>query len=119
MQHRSATQRWNVRAKNLLALLLAATVSLPPTAKADDLGDPAAGRDIATAWCANCHVFPGSNRATATGAPSFSAMADNRAMTPTTLQAFLRTNHNRMPDLHLSNLEIDDLVGFILSTRGK
>ncbi len=88
-------------------------------AKADDVGDPISGRRIATAWCANCHAFPGSEQATATGAPSFSAVAADNAMTPLALRAFLQTPHERMPDLHLSNNETDDLIAFILSSRGK
>src|SRR4051812_45052237 len=85
---------------------------------AQDIGDPMMGRKIAAAWCSNCHAFPGGTVATATGAPSFPAIAANRARTPLALRAFLQTTHDRMPDLHLSNNEMDDLIAFILSTRG-
>ena len=100
------------------ALLLAAP-SFAPLAGAQDRGDPVAGRHVAETWCANCHVYPGSDRATATGAPSFSAVAANKANTPPSLRAFLQTPHDRMPDLHLSNNEMDDLIAFILVSRGK
>jgi len=103
-----------------LAPLLAAALLVGSAAwAADDVGDPVAGRKVAQAWCSNCHVFPGSTHATATGAPSFSAIAANRTTTPLGLRAFLQTPHHRMPDLHLSNSEMDDLIAFILSTRGK
>lgn len=86
-------------------------------AQPDDVGDPVAGRHIADAWCANCHAFPDSKVATATGAPSFPAIATNRSITPLSLRAFLQTPHARMPDLHLSNGETDDLIAFILASR--
>jgi len=101
-------------------LVLGAAVALPfPVAWADDVGDPAAGRDVANAWCSNCHAFPGSKQAIATGAPSFSAIAANRTVTPMSLRVFLQTPHQRMPDLHLSNNEMDDLIAFILAPRAR
>jgi mono/diheme cytochrome c family protein len=101
-----------------LVLLLAGAVP-GAAAAADDMGDPVNGRKIAMAWCSNCHVLAGSKQATATGAPSFSAIAANRAITPLSLRAFLQTPHNRMPDLHLSNTEMDDIISYILQPRAK
>ena len=104
------------------AVLLISCVAVVPNAgpaKAQNVGDAAAGRRLAQAWCANCHVFPGSTQAQTTGAPSFSAIAENQAMTPPALRAFLQTPHNRMPDLHLGNSELDDLIAFVLSSRSR
>jgi hypothetical protein len=64
--------------------------------------------------CSNCHALAGSTQATATGAPAFSATAADRAVTPLSLRGFLQTPHNRMPDLHLSNTRMDDLISYIL-----
>jgi mono/diheme cytochrome c family protein len=100
----------------LAAALGLAILAVPLAAKAQDVGDPVNGRKLAQAWCANCHAFPGSTQATVTGAPSFTAIAANKAMTPLALRAFLQTSHDRMPDLHLSNDEMDDLVAFVLSS---
>ena len=108
----------NRRAVWLLVALLALWAP-GAMAAADDMGDPVNGRKIATAWCSNCHALAGSKQATATGAPAFSAVAANRAITPLALRAFLQTPHNRMPDLHLSNTEMDDLISYILAPRGK
>jgi len=88
-------------------------------AAADDMGDPVEGHKLATAWCSNCHTLPDSKQAMATGAPSFSAIAGNRNITPLSLRVFLQTPHPPMPDLHLSNPEMDDLVSYIQSTRKK
>jgi mono/diheme cytochrome c family protein len=104
----------------MLALAAVAAVLMPITpAKADDVGDPAVGRNVANAWCSNCHAFAGSKQAIATGAPSFTAIAANRALTPMSLRVFLQTPHERMPDLHLTNNEMDDLIAFILSSRAR
>jgi mono/diheme cytochrome c family protein len=88
-----------------------------PSAHAQDAGDAVAGRRVAQTWCANCHAFPGSTHVTATGAPSFPAIGSNSALTPLALRAFLQTPHDRMPDLHLTNNEMDDLIAFIRSAR--
>jgi mono/diheme cytochrome c family protein len=98
----------------LLAILLAPCIA-GTAARADDIGDPVAGHRLAMAWCSNCHAIPGNDRAIATGAPTFSAIAANHAMTPLALRAFLQTPHDRMPDLHLSNGEMDDLISFVLA----
>lgn len=108
----NASRRWRILF--VLAALLVPAVSF---AAADDVGDPVAGRKIAEAWCGNCHALRGSDRATVTGAPSFAAIGANRAITPLALRAFLQTPHDRMPDLHLSNSEMDDLIAYVLSTR--
>jgi mono/diheme cytochrome c family protein len=101
----------------LLALGVWAASARFAEAAADDIGDPVNGHKIATAWCSNCHALASSTQATATGAPSFPAIAANHAITPLSLRAFLQTPHDRMPDLHLSNAEMDDLISYILATR--
>ena len=102
----------------MLAVLLALCAP-GAVAAADDIGDPVNGHKIAVAWCSNCHALAGSTQATATGAPAFSAVAADRAVTPLSLRAFLQTPHHRMPDMHLSNSEIDDLISYILAPRAK
>lgn len=106
--------------RGLWTLVLLLAVRAPGAmAAADDIGDPVNGHKIAAAWCSNCHALAGSTQATATGAPSFAAIAANHAITPLSLRAFLQTPHDRMPDLHLSNTEMDDLISYILEPRNK
>ncbi len=93
-------------------LLLAISIS-PGRAQ-----DPDAGHRLAEKWCVNCHVVAsGQDRATSTGAPSFRDIAAQKSMTPMALRVFLQTPHDRMPDLHLSHEEIDDLSAYILGLR--
>jgi mono/diheme cytochrome c family protein len=122
MNHPDALHPRRGRAGLVSALAFAAAVAAAacgPSARADEVGDPVAGHKLASAWCGNCHVVDaGSKQATATGAPTFAAIAANTALTPLALRVFLRTPHDRMPDLHLSNSETDDLIAYILSPRG-
>ncbi len=97
--------------------LVLALFSFPMRAGAQDMGDPDAGRRLAEAWCSNCHVVGGEKTANSTGAPTFRAIAANRAITPLALRAFFVSPHDRMPDLHLSYNEMDDLIAYIVSLR--
>jgi mono/diheme cytochrome c family protein len=81
-------------------------------------GDPEEGHQIATKWCSNCHVVDRKTQsATSTGAPSFPAIAQMKSVTPMGLSVFLQTPHTRMPDLHLTRAETDDLIAYIVSLR--
>jgi mono/diheme cytochrome c family protein len=87
-------------------------------ADAQTAGDPAAGRKLAQTWCANCHVVgPSQQQAASTGAPPFTAIAAMKTTTFMGLEAFLQTPHDRMPDLHLSRDEIDDVAAYIIGLK--
>jgi mono/diheme cytochrome c family protein len=97
--------------------LLMLTAS-PPLAFAQNVGDADAGRHLAETWCSTCHVVSaGQSQSTSTGAPPFQAIAAETSITPMALDVFLQTPHHRMPDLHLSRAEIDDVSAYILSLR--
>jgi mono/diheme cytochrome c family protein len=85
---------------------------------AEEIGDASAGRNLAETWCSSCHVVAQSQQgSTSTGAPTFAAVAQMKSTTPLSLRAFLLTPHARMPDLHLTRDEIDNLAAYILSLR--
>ena len=89
-------------------------------ADAQQIGDIAAGRHLAETWCSSCHLVGASPEgAVSNGAPTFIAIANMKSTTIVALRVFLQTPHARMPDLHLSRDEIDDLAGFILSLRSR
>jgi mono/diheme cytochrome c family protein len=99
----------------LTAILLGIAIQ---SAAAQDIGDLAAGRQLAQTWCSSCHqVDPAQQRGVDNGVPAFIAIARMPSTTPLALRAFLQTPHAQMPDLHLSRNEIDDLTGYILSLR--
>ena len=104
----------------LRRVLLAASLLFGPAAPsfAVDPGDPEGGLRLARAWCSNCHVVENGGIAASTGAPPFAAIAANRTLTPLGLRVFFQSPHVRMPDLHLSNDEMDNLIAYLMSLRG-
>jgi mono/diheme cytochrome c family protein len=112
--------RSNVFRETICAVLLTMTLigAQSNPAPAQDIGDPVVGRAIAQRWCDNCHVVDSDQqRATSTGAPTFAAIARMKSTTPMALRVFLQTPHGRMPDLHLTRSEIDDVSAYILSLK--
>ncbi len=102
--------------------LLAASLLAAPlcSVAAQDIGDVTAGGKLAETWCSGCHVVdPTAQRGSSNGAPTFAAIARMNSTTHLSLRVFLQTPHSPMPDLHLSQDEIDDLAAYILSLRGK
>lgn len=114
----AASTSWPDR---LIALLLPVAMIIAFTAQqaaAQTEGDPDAGRKLAQTWCDNCHVVaPSQQQGTSTGAPAFTAIAAMKSTTFMGLRAFLQTPHDRMPDLHLSRDEIDDVAAYIISLK--
>ncbi|WP_146101915.1 c-type cytochrome [Rhodopila globiformis] len=100
-------------------LVLTALLAASPTSRAAALaGDPQAGHAMAQKWCTNCHIVDsGQKRGTSTGAPTFDAIAQMKTTTEMGLHVFLQTPHDRMPDLHLTRNEIDDVSAYILSLK--
>jgi mono/diheme cytochrome c family protein len=81
-------------------------------------GDPELGRAAATSMCASCHlVSEGQAHPAMDSAPSFDALARDRAMTENRLRGFLNRPHPPMPDPQLSRPEIDNIVSYILQRR--
>lgn len=101
--------RWIV-----LAMMVAASA---PAARAADIGNPAAGRDIAARWCSGCHDITGAVPRLQEGPPAFPTIAGRTETTAAGLRAFLHTPHAQMPDLSLSRDETDHLIAFILSLK--
>lgn len=76
------------------------------------------GDRIAHTLCINCHVVDTHGPATRSDqVPSFSWIANQKGLTPTTLPAWLSTSHERMPDFSLTRAEIRNVSAYILSLR--
>jgi len=96
----------------ILAILLGPTI-LAPAANAQDA---AAGQRLARRWCSACHEIgraPVHNDVS----PSFAAIARMSSTTAMSLNAFLSTPHQRMPDYSLTRQEIKDVSAYILSLK--
>ena len=49
--------------------------------------------------------------------PSFQSIADLPSTTGISLNVFLHSNHNNMPDFIISSAESNDLIAYILSLK--
>lgn len=114
------TEFWSRPGQSLLVMLhipMVAALSIVP-ASGRDVGNAAAGHRMAKTWCDSCHVVDSAQKSgTSNGAPPFTAIAKMKTTTFTGLEVFLQRPHDRMPDLHLSHEEIDDVAAYILSLK--
>ena len=101
-------------------LLVALLAGWAAPAAAQEIGDPAAGQRLAETWCGSCHIAgPATARGVSNGVPTFAGIGRMKSTTMLSLRVFLQTPHARMPDLHLSREEVDNLAAYILSLRGR
>ena len=76
-------------------------------------GDPVPGKDIASRWCAQCHLVDGGR--TKGAAPPLPDIARDVSWTDDRLAAFLTKPHGGMRGFSLSRQEIENLVTYIRS----
>jgi mono/diheme cytochrome c family protein len=76
--------------------------------------DAAHGRTIAERWCASCHLVTSGQKTASADVPSFADVATRRTDAKA-LRNFLVDPHPKMPNMHLSRREIDDIVAYIRS----
>jgi mono/diheme cytochrome c family protein len=101
-----------------VAILLTVFALGAQSAHAQDSGDPFVGHELATRWCASCHVVDrATQREGSDFGPSFTAIATMRSTTGASLTAFLTTPHGQMPDYALSHADIANISAYILSLR--
>ena len=101
----------------MLRLLACLLTLAPGLAWAQDVEQ---GHQLATGWCANCHVVERTTAAAAAnGLPTFPAIAASPRTTPELLRATMSAQHGRMPDLQLTKRQQDDLIAYISSLRPK
>jgi mono/diheme cytochrome c family protein len=86
---------------------------------AQEPGNIAAGRRIAQQLCSECHKIDPAQRLVDPDAqaPTFVEVANEPSTTLLSLRAFFQSNHENMPDLHISRSQADDLVAYILSLK--
>jgi len=109
--NRSALNSFTVIAITLSAVGPALTQPVPSI----ESGSISSGRRIAATICGDCHAASGFT----TVGPSFQSIADQPATTAMLLKAFLRSNHDNMPNFIISPNDTDDVIAFILSLKRK
>jgi mono/diheme cytochrome c family protein len=102
----------------LAALLLGGLFAPPFSALAQPVdGNAASGREIATKQCSSCHRVLPMILADRADPPSFQSVADMPSTTGISLNAFLHSDHNNMPNFIISSTESNDLIAYILSLK--
>jgi mono/diheme cytochrome c family protein len=92
--------------------------AIPVPALAAGNGDIDAGRKLAVEVCASCHGIGGGDLSSPEpSAPTFDTIAKTRGMGATALAVALRTPHATMPNLVLSDDELEDIIAYILSLK--
>jgi mono/diheme cytochrome c family protein len=82
-------------------------------------GSPSSGHQIAMTICASCHEIYAPMLPRTEAPPNFEDIANLPSTTALSLKAFLRSNHNQMPNFTFSDAEADDVITFILSLKRK
>ena len=101
----------------LIALGLLAAASGRLLAQED--GDPRRGRTLAREVCAVCHAVEKGRSSPNPDAPTFEAIASVHGMSIRALAVALRTPHRTMPNLVLEGDELNNIIAYILSLKGR
>ncbi|QDP26184.1 cytochrome c [Bradyrhizobium cosmicum] len=79
--------------------------------------DAVNGKDIATRWCASCHVVERGQTSATDQAPPFASIGKAPEFDQNKLAFLLLMPHPNMPSLSLNRAEIADLADYIRSLR--
>jgi mono/diheme cytochrome c family protein len=83
---------------------------------AAETGDPAAGHDLATKFCASCHIV-GNEPTGSDVAPPFRTIAKDPSIKLTTLHGWRGPMHPILPNLALTTQQIADINAYLDSLR--
>lgn len=104
-----------------LALALACLCAVPVASAEDNKPKvPSAtdGKALAQKLCVNCHIVDAGASGTApVGPPPFPVIANRPGQTAERVRGMLIQPHPPMPDIHLTNEEINDIVAYLDSLR--
>ena len=102
----------------VLPWVIALAFAIPVEALAQSPeGSPSRGRGIATAVCSRCHKVIPTNSSSTEVPPSFEDIANRPSTTKKSLNVFLSSEHNLMPDFVFSESGKADVVAYILSLK--
>lgn len=100
--------------------LLGPMFNTPTTAEAQNDPGPSAvkGQEFAEKFCSGCHIVGSEQEGTApVGPPTFSSIANKPGQTAEKIMRVLVAPHPPMPDMHLTNREMRDLIAYLETLR--
>lgn len=100
-----------------LSLVIAAALAVPAEALAQSDNRHSLGRQVAIELCSSCHRVTEGQLGPGRNVASFFAIANVPSTTALSLKVFLRSNHERMPNLIVSESDSDELIDYILSLK--
>ncbi|MEM8587953.1 MAG: cytochrome c [Pseudomonadota bacterium] len=105
-------------------IVAASLTGVAPASVAQISGDPEAGQTVAVQQCAQCHaVLPGEGVLVnpdplpfdGAGALAFEDIANTPGVTAMALSAWMTSIHPTMPQILLSEDDLNDVIAYILS----
>jgi len=103
----------------MACLAVLVSVLLASGAGAVEVGNPERGLDYARRICASCHAVEPGTTFLFSDIPSFEDIANSEGMSPRALVVWLTTSHPNMPDLIIPPDDMDDVIAYIMSLRGR
>lgn len=107
----------------ILAVLLLVAIRLHVAAAqsrgSDRSGNASEGLRLARMWCSECHAVERDGPIVNLRAPDFAVVARRPSTTALSLNVFLRSSHDTMPNVILERDDADDIVAYILSLANK
>ncbi len=107
-----------MKRKTIAGLLASAITWAAVTPVSAQTSSGPEGRNIAIEICSECHSIENNDRASKNIiAPAFSAIAHMPSTTLLSIKVFLKTPHATMPNIMLSEAEIDAIAEYILGLK--
>jgi mono/diheme cytochrome c family protein len=104
--------------KSLLLGPVIVIATATAAAAADDLSRSQAGHVYAETYCSKCHGI-GAGPSPLSQAPRFKDVAEQPGVTAMSLQAFLQSSHPTMPNIILEPEDMQNVIAYILSLKGR
>jgi mono/diheme cytochrome c family protein len=119
--HSARRMKVDMNVSQWSGLLAIAAIALmtSPTFAQTPAGSLAMGHTLAQTFCRECHQIDVDDAKPRADVPGFPAVAAMPATTALSLRAFLLSNHPSMPNYQLAPDQIDSVIAFILSLKGK
>lgn len=111
-------RRGSARVAILSVLLASAALSTPSLAEEARRPSPENGLELAQKFCKSCHIIAAQGGETApVGPPSFPSIANKPEQTRERIIGALVSPHPPMPDMHLTNDEMQDIIAYLDTLR--